>query len=266
MFNLSLTISIGIKKMKVKYETVEKRRRSLLDIIKNAGTITTNELLERSDTSSVTVRRDLVFLEEHKCISRYHGGCSFSNDYDAFGSDKTTDSRELIAYKAAGLIEDGDIVFLNSSSTALLAMKYIIGKRVTIITNNARALNIDHDPLISLFFTGGEIRFPKEVMVGDMTVSALSKIIADKAIMGCSGLDVSTGITTANASEVSANQTMIKQTNGKVIIVADHAKLGRKHSFCSGPLSDIDILITDNEADSVICEGIAEHGVEIIKI
>ena len=252
--------------MKVKYELVEKRRKELLSIIKDAQAISTCDLLNQAGVSNVTIRRDLVYLEERNCISRYHGGCTFLSDLNTDKRGNGLNIKEMLAQKAAAMVEEGDILFINSSSTALQVIKYITGKHVTIITNNARALVLDHDPFVSLNFTGGEIRFPKEVMVGDLAISTLNKIIANKAIMGCSGLDVSTGITTANASEVSVNQAMISHTRGKVIILADHTKLGIRHSFCSGSLEDINILITDSEADPGMCEAIAEKDIEIIKV
>ena len=61
---------------------------------------------------------------------------------------------------------EGDTIFLNSSSTALLLLKYLKGKRVTVITNNGNALHMETDPLIELVLTGGEVNQYKKSMVG----------------------------------------------------------------------------------------------------
>ena len=54
--------------------------------------------------------------------------------------------KERIAKEAAGLVQEGDTLFLNSSSTALLILKYLKGRQVTVITNNGKAMQIDIDP------------------------------------------------------------------------------------------------------------------------
>ena len=81
----------------------------------------------------------------------------------ATGQDGTTDYRRVVAKKAAELIEEGDIIFVNSSKTALLMLDYISGKRVSVITNNGNAITSSHDPLVSIILTGGEL--PAMVMI-----------------------------------------------------------------------------------------------------
>lgn len=249
--------------MKVKYDIVNARRSSIAKYIRDHEDISTNKLIEHFNVSDVTIRRDLTFLEENGFIERYYGGARIITNPL---STSNTPYKRLIAQKAASLIKDGDIIYINSSSTALLIIEYIKNKHVVIITNNAKALFIDHDPNISIFFLGGEIRFPKEVMVGDFALNNLNTTIADKAFLGCSGISTEIGISTAVVSEVAINQKMIEKTKDKVYMLADHTKVGNNHSFCTGPINCIDCLITDSYTDDTFCNKVREQNVEVIKV
>ena len=110
-------------------------------------------------------------------------------------------------------------------------LKYIKNKRVTVITNNGKAIFMDHDPMVSICLSGGELRIPKESMVGDFALNNLNKVSATKAFLGCSGFSVASGMTTAILQEVAINEVMITRCIGETFILADHTKIGTNHSF-----------------------------------
>ena len=78
-----------------------------------------------------------------------------------------------------------------------------------------------------VILTGGELRYPKEAMVGDYAIRNLQTVIAKKSFIGCSGLDPATGMTTENANEVTINQLMVRNVAREAYLLADHTKLGR---------------------------------------
>ena len=176
--------------MKVDYKIVQQRRDDIMMIIQKLGNVTVKQLMNDFNVSEITIRRDLQYWEDRGAIIRYHGGAKIVQHMVNHDNSDFTNERykHAIAKKAASYIEDGDTVFINTSSTALLIPQYIMNKRCTIITNNAKMVLVKHSPLISIVLTGGELRYPKEAMVGDFALNNLHKIRANKCFLGCSGM------------------------------------------------------------------------------
>jgi DeoR/GlpR family transcriptional regulator of sugar metabolism len=143
---------------------------------------------------------------------------------------------------------------------------FITAKHVTVITNNARAMEMERPKDMILIFTGGEMRFPKEAMVGDFAVNNLSTVTASKCFLGCNGLTSHEGVTTAVMQEASINHLMLTRVMGPRYILADKSKIGRRLNFIYGSLREITMLITDTEAPPELVEElrhvIAVHQVE----
>lgn len=254
--------------MKVDYAIVQKRRDNIMVLIQKLGDIRVEELSLEFNVSEITIRRDLQYWEDRGAIVRYHGGAKLVQNM--IDTDKTylTNNRykHAIANYAAQFVEEGDTIFINTSSTALLVIQYILHKRVTIITNNAKALLMKHDPLVSIFLTGGELRFPKEAMVGEFALNNLNRVSANKCFIGCSGITIEDGITTAIQNEVSINETMISRTKGPVFVLADYTKVGTTHSFTSGNIHQINYLITDINTPLEDIDNFRELGIETVQL
>ena len=75
--------------------------------------------------------------------------------------------------------------------------------------------------MVSICLSGGELRIPKESMVGDFALNNLNKVSATKAFLGCSGFSVASGMTTAILQEVAINEVMITRCIGETFILAD---------------------------------------------
>ena len=251
--------------MKTEYAIVKKRREDIMSYIQRNKKVTVKELADYFDTSEITIRRDLNYWEEKDAIIRNHGGAQLIqhmvNDEDQAYLNRCV---HAIAKKAASFVENGDTIFINTSSTALLTVKYIGNKRCTIVTNNAKATYLEHSPEIQIVLTGGELRFPKESMVGDLALTAVSKISADKCFMGCSGLTDET-LSTAILAETSINGLMIAQTKGKKFILCDHSKIGIPHQFDYCSTNEIDYLITDTDSNKNVLESLKEKDVTVIE-
>lgn len=233
--------------MRIETELVQKRRNDIMTLIQKFKNISVNELVREFHTSPVTIRRDLQYWEDLGAIQRTHGGAKLiqtmvANKDEAFTNDRYI---QAIAKRAALFVEEGDTIFINTSLTALLMIRYIKDKNCTVITNNGSAMTLKHDPKVRIILTGGELTFPKKSMVGDFTISTIQRVIANKCFLGCSGITLDDGITTAIMAETTINELMLSQTQGKKFVVCDHTKFGMKYSFKSGSLDKIDGVITD---------------------
>lgn len=232
------------------------------------GRVLVDELALELQVSPLTIRRDLQYWEEQNAVERFYGGAKLINSLVA--CDDLTQTNELykhaIAKYAAQYVNEGETIFINTSSTALLVLKYIRNKRCTVITNNGKAIFEEHDPLISIILTGGELRIPKESMVGEFALNNLNRVSASKCFLGCSGINVESGITTAILQEVAINEIMVNRCNGPVFVLADHTKVGNEHSFISGSIDKVSYLITDQLANDTVVSEIEVNGVNVVKL
>ena len=198
--------------MKRERAFVENRRNRILEKIVECPGIHVDELATLFEVSAITIRRDLQYLEDQKKLTRFYGGAvPTENVLLENREDDVALYRDLIARYAATLVEDGDSLFVNTSRTTLQVLQYINKKNVTVITNNGRAVNCDHPDGVSVILTGGELRYPKEAMVGEFAERNLLKVYAKKAFVGCSGISDECGVTTENANEVNLNELMLRR-------------------------------------------------------
>ncbi len=251
--------------MKRERAFVEKRRKQILGtLIENPGTHV-DELAALFHVSASTIRRDLQYLEDQKKLRRYYGGAVPAEDA-ARERDDGEVYRDLIARYAATLVEDGDTLVINTSTTALRILKYIRKKNVTVITNNARAIACDHPEGVNVILTGGELRYPKEAMVGEFAERNLQKCYAKQAFIGCGGISEECGVTTENANEGKLNELMMRQVTKKAYILADHTKIGKSGSFRTCGIDRVTHLITDEKAPEAVLDSFRDRGIQIYKV
>lgn len=248
--------------MKRERAYVDNRRNKILEVMEAQPGIKVADLAKMFDISPVTVRRDLQYLEDNKKLIRFYGGAQVTEKKEQ-EQDEVKLYRDLIAQYAATLVEDGDSIFINTSANAISMLQYIDKRNVTVITNNGRALNYDHNDGISVILTGGELRYPKEAMVGDFAIRNLQTVVAKKCFVGCSGFSEECGMTTEIATEVNINELMIRNVVKENYILADHTKIGKNSSFISCGIDKIKNLITDELASQEVIEQIRDRGVKV---
>jgi DeoR family fructose operon transcriptional repressor len=174
------------------------------------------------------------------------------------------EEKKRIAEKASSLIDDEEILFMNSGSTILCFLRAIHGKRVKVITNNAAAITSERDPLIELMILGGEYREQSQSLVGEFALTTIRNIYSSHTILGTNGLSLEQGLTTSVYQECSINQAMIENTHGKVIVLADYSKMGKVSNFVSSPLSLIDIVVTDSNCPDDFRRRLEGQGIQVI--
>ena len=119
------------------------REREIISFLKeHDGFATVKELCEKLYASESSIRRDLTALEGRRVIRRTHGGAELvSNVSGAIAFNQrahhNVSAKKAIAKKAASLIKDGDVIFLDQSSSAFyLANEIFLNNSLTVVTNN----------------------------------------------------------------------------------------------------------------------------------
>lgn len=258
--------------MKFSKSVIQKRQNRILHYLEENRSADVTSLAERMGVSEITIRRDLDFFVEKGLVERYYGGVRLIADAEkvdeGMGSIDDSDNRikDAIAAKAAELIEDRDVVFTNSSATAMRLLKFLKDKNVVVITNNARAAAVPRDPQVELILTGGEVYGDKHSLIGEFAQSTLGRVRATKCVIGVSGISVRGGITSSVLQETAINQLMLKRCSGPKIVVADGSKVGIERNFLSGSIYDITHLITDSSADREELDRLREKGLHVTVI
>lgn len=256
--------------MKKSRGVIFKRRNYILHKLNMEHTVTVEDLASELNVSAITIRRDLEDFERRGLVERFYGGANLIEgalmiDPSRENSDDERIQRKrLIAKMAATLVEDQDTILINSSTTAFYMFEYLADKNVTIITNNANAIQASGDSKIELVFTGGEINVLKHSMVGEFALQMLKKIHATKCFIGVSGINETGGLSTAVLQETMVNTRMMEQATDMVVILAESHKIGKQHNFDIGSLDHVTHVITDSGAGDRQLAILEKHKAEVI--
>lgn len=249
----------------------EERRFRIREMLSVQRTVSASELRELLRVTAATVRRDLAVLEHEGVLVRSHGGAvsrssatNLQPSYDAMGRANRIE-KQAIAREAERLVLDGETVFLEGNSTVYeLAQRLCHRNRLTVVTDSPPIVSLlQRSPNASVICTGGELQKDAFKLSGVWTQHALSEIRVDRAFLGLSAIDPVYGISTTSQAEAQIKRMILKAAKVRVAL-ADHSKFGNQAFAYVGPVTDIDILVTDSSVDTKYIRLLREAGVEVI--
>jgi|GEM_PF-35576 len=230
---------------------VEERRNQLLEMVRQRGFASLPELADVLKVSESTIRRDLDHLEESGSARRTHGGVFYTGPapkMPPFDERQPAqwDKKQLIAQRAAALVEDGDTILLDGGSTTYEVARLLVGRPLQIVTNslpvaNLFASNSNND----LVLVGGYVYPRTGVSLGPYANEMLGRINVRRTILSVSGLN-ERGYYNSNLLLVEAELAMMKAAD-EVIVVVDSTKFGRQSLVHLCPLNEAQHLVVDNE-------------------
>ncbi|AVK64813.1 DeoR/GlpR transcriptional regulator [Lactobacillus sp. CBA3606] len=250
-------------------ENVQNRRDRLVKALYQNNLIPVKTLAAQLAVSEITVRRDLKALNSMGLVDWQHGIVRKVTDeqtQDDSSRSKIDQLKDSIAAAVPSYIKDSSTLFVNSSSLCWRAINQLAVKPLTIITNNIRATECVRHPETSIILTGGEVRYPKESLVGTVAIQLLETVQSDFTLIGCDGINLESGVTTQNIYETQVNSTMIQRTKQKVICVADYRKIGVSSNYHVADLSAVDVLITDSFANEKVIRDFRHRGIEVVQV
>jgi DeoR/GlpR family transcriptional regulator of sugar metabolism len=249
----------------------EERRFRIREILSTQRTVTASELCETLAVTAATIRRDLAVLEREGVLVRSHGGAvsqmsstKFQPSYETLAR-SNSEEKKAIARAAEALILDGDTVFLEGSTTVYeLAARLQYRTRLTVVTNSPTIVcQLQHSSGVNVLCTGGELQKDTFYFSGEWAQRALSEIRVDKAVLGVSAIDPDYGLSTANHAEAQTKK-MIVRTAKVRIALADHSKFGKQSFAYVGPVTDINVLVTDSATAVADVRRLRDAGIEVI--
>jgi DeoR family fructose operon transcriptional repressor len=246
------------------------RRERIQEYLATHKIVRMDDLCTLLDTSEATVRRDLEWLEHQGIVERTHGGAilnqrlSLEPEY-LLRAQKHPEEKRLIGALAASLIEDNDVVFINSGTTTTQVIRHIRADAgITVFSNNVYAALELGEVGFKHHLIGGEFQPHSNSVAGRFAIENLRQVYADKTILGVDGVSLKHGCTVPSNAEAEVIRLMIERTRGQIIIVADHSKWGVVSNYQVARIDEINKIVTDEALDSPACESLAAYSVECL--
>jgi len=221
-----------------------KRYNQILEIVSKKKIVPMSELCERFDVSYDSIRRDLIILEKDGLITRRKGIVyATPNKALAYKSLNSSEAKDRIVRYAAGLINDNQLVYIDSGSTTLGIYKYITAKNITVVTANVSLGLKLNQKGIKTFLLPGRYDPRHDSISGTIAAKYISKFFFDVAILCTSAIDIQTGYTVNSEASCELKREAAKLSR-KQYILSDSSKYG-KHCICKIADLYFGTLITD---------------------
>lgn len=214
------------------------------------GAATMEELRVHFDVSMNTVRRDVAQLLQRGTVDKVYGGvCAKPTEqaltpYEERRRGSET-AKAAIGKRAAELVENGDVIFIDSGTTTLHMIDWLADKRdLTIITNNLEAIirALPHEN-ITIIALPGQVRRKTHSLTGDDAVRYLKRFNIRKAFMASTGVSAH-GVTNSSPMEYEIKKCAVENAEKTVLLIAQ-AKFGVTGLMTYAQLEDFDVVVTD---------------------
>ncbi|MCK1302806.1 DeoR/GlpR transcriptional regulator [Bradyrhizobium sp. 24] len=231
-------------------KTVSSRQAYILEIVRDEGFASIEQLATRFDVTQQTIRRVVNALCDQGLLRRMHGGVSLpvQNQNLAYGSRQglNADAKRRIAHATASFIPDGASLMIGLGTTPEYVAQALSRRQdLRVITNNLNvAAAFAQNPDVEITIAGGTLRSLDRDIVGEAAARFFSGYRADYGIFGVGGVDQDGTLLDFHIDEVLARQSIV--VNSRIaVLVADTTKFGRNATVRGGHLADCNHLFTD---------------------
>ena len=226
------------------------RHNKILELVKQQGYVSTEQLVEELKVSSQTIRRDLNELAENHLIRRHHGGAatpSTTENSDYIDRKQFfSQQKSCIGQEVAKLIPHGSSLFIDIGTTPeAVAHALLAHQNLRVVTNNLNAAYLlmqKEDFKITL--AGGVLRTDGGI-IGEATVEFINQFRLDYCILGISAVEADGSMMDYDYHEVQVKKALMRNAR-QVILVTDHSKFSRNAIVRLGNIRDVDYIVTDN--------------------
>ena len=224
------------------------RQEQIMELLGRTPAMRIGQIAAALYTSEATVRRDLAVMEQKGLVRRVYGGVTLKKEDMPLElrRQEHAAAKEEIALRAAGLLQDGMTVFLDSSSTVQHLLPHLSRFRdLTVITNSHRALEVLADTKIRLICTGGDLVKRNMAFVGRVAESVLTQFCPDIAFISSQGVALDGEITDASEEETALRRAAMRRA-ARTVFLCDSSKAGKRFFNRLGQLEDMDLVIADD--------------------
>lgn len=248
------------------------RRNEILEKLQTDRRVVVSELSQLYDVSEETIRRDLEKLVNDGYAIKSYGGAVINENINIelpfnIRKNRNIVGKQHIADLVSDVIQDGDSIMLDASSTAVYIAKTLQEKgkkNLTVITNSIEIIielfDVQNWRILS---TGGVSREGSFALVGPQTDRMLRAYHVDKAIISCKGIDMTAGVTDSDDMHANNKTTMLKAAKDRILAI-DSSKFDKVAFTEIGSLDDLTMIITDEKPDERWLQLFNDSGIKCI--
>ncbi|HDT8107498.1 TPA: DeoR/GlpR transcriptional regulator [Enterococcus faecalis] len=232
------------------------RHAEISRLVHKKGTIRISDIVNSLNVTDMTVRRDLVELEEQGVLTKIHGGARSNKafHYREFSHEEKhvqhIEEKRQIAKKAVEIIEEGDTIFLGPGTTVEALAEEIHNKKLTVITYCLPVFNIllsKKTDQFQVYLLGGEMRLVTSAFVGEITNTILEKMRFSKSFFSSNGIK-GRDVMTSTFEEAFTQKLALKHSIEKYLLI-DSSKIGKEDFTVFCDLSDLNAVVIDSLDD-----------------
>lgn len=250
------------------------RRTKIKELLFQERSVKVADLVKEFNVSEETIRRDLNQLEQEGIIRKNYGGAilveELQNNFQPIPPVEQRrfqfyEEKDAIGKMAASLVEDQQIVILDSGSTTWCVARHLRNVPDLMVVTNG--LNVAEESSqnedASVFIIGGKLIKKSMSLVGPQAELELQNYNAHFSFLGASGITMRKGFTSSDLYEAEVKRAMIS-AGQKIVIVADHSKFERQGLISFSSFQDVDILVTSDLVEQSILDDISQLGVQVM--
>lgn len=247
---------------------ISRRQAEIADLVQKTGFASVEELAERFEVTTQTIRRDVNRLCELGMLRRTHGGVEppapAANIHYSTRQILNLPEKQLIATLVAGQVENNQSIAFSIGTTPEIVMQALIRHdKLAIFTNNLNvAFTASANPSFQVTIAGGRLRHGDRDVLGSAAQAFFSNYKVDIGIFGVAGVDEDGTLLDFHEDEVAARQAILANCR-KSFLVLDHSKFGRSAHVRGGRLRDVDAVFTDRPVPQSYLESLKGSTTEV---
>jgi len=253
-----------------------KRQNEIVKLLVARRVLHTDELVQHFGVSIETIRRDIKELIHLGIVKKVYGGIQFLSDNIIVSelenwnirNDQYYEEKQLIANRALEMIPENATIAMDIGTTIYALAKLLGVKRnLKIIISSIRiAGELVRSGNHEIYFIGGQLNKEEQVTMGTFTRDFLNHFaLIDLFFCGADGFSLDCGITECSEAVADVKRQLVAMA-GKIILMTDHSKFGKKALFKSCPIEKINTLITDSKAPANYLDTLREAGIDVIVV
>jgi DeoR/GlpR family transcriptional regulator of sugar metabolism len=244
------------------------RSQAILSALGTRGRVHVNELAQQLEVSTVTIRKDLDALERRAALRRVRGGAVAASVVDEGSFETRLEVRRnqkiAIARAVAPLVQDGDVIALDSSSTChYLAQELLHRRSLVVITNSMPTASLFSERSeATVLVPGGVVRRSARSMVGLVGDVLAGRGRIDKGFIGAHAVSAERGLLDMALEEAQAKQYFAANCR-QLFALVDSAKFGSFSLHPVTPTEDLTALFSDRQADPAVVAALERAGTRV---
>src|SRR5215468_1707857 len=249
----------------------KERHRIIMSAVQEKPVATVQELVELTDSSEATIRRDIAALHVQKRLRRVRGGAEAINPPQFVGLAGRPFSvneglharqKQAIAREAVELCQDGEPIIINGGTTTFQMVHFLTHRRMPIFTNSFPiAEHLLKHSKNTVMLSGGTIYREQNIILSPFDNDVTRNFYARRMFMGAQGVS-QLGVMEGDPLIIQAEQKLIDQADELVLLV-DSSKFARRSSLILCPLERVSTVITDDEAPEEAVTMLRDAGIRV---